>query len=313
MPRQRKEHGLSKSQFQVSRAALKRIISEYTHEAGVRELERTVGKVCRKRAIAVVTKKKDGARVGPDDLANMLGAPKMFEDRLAGRHAPGVVLGLAWTPAGGDVLFIEAVAMPGKGRRKVTGQLGEVMTESTEIAASYVESRAAAFGIDPQLFKTRDLHLHFPAGAVKKDGPSAGVTVTTAIISLLRKQPVRPRLAMTGEMTLRGEVLPVGGIREKVVAARRAGVRHIIVPERNRADVEEIPEGLRKQIQFYFASDYQQVLAVAFGQAGDRLLPKTEEVKEAEPKRSASRAKSTRPRKSPVRKSGTARARSKKR
>ena len=317
VPRQRKEHGLTKSQFQMSRAAVKRIIGEYTHEAGVRELERVVGKVCRKRAIAVVTKKKDGARVGPDDLTSLLGAPKMFEDRLAGRHAPGVVLGLAWTPAGGDVLFIEAVAMPGKGRRKVTGQLGDVMNESTEIAASYVESRAQAFEIDPQVFKTRDLHLHFPAGAVKKDGPSAGVTVTTAIISLLKNVPVRPRLAMTGEMTLRGEVLPVGGIREKVVAARRAGVRHIIVPERNRADVEEIPEGLRKQIQFYFASDYKQVLEVAFSSAG-QLLPTAKDAKDTKETKAASRttqAKSTRVRKTPVRKNGAirARARSKKR
>lgn len=271
VPRQRTEHGLSRGQLQMARPALKRIISEYTHEAGVRELDRLVGKVCRKRAIAVVSGDKGPKRVGPADVPLMLGAPKVYDDRLTRRPVPGVAVGLAWTAVGGEVLFIEVVRMPGKGGMRVTGHLGEVMNESTGLAMSYVRSRAEVLGIHADVFRKYDLHLHFPAGAVKKDGPSAGVTVTTALISLLTGRSIRSRLAMTGEMTLRGEILPVGGIREKVVAARRAGVRTVIVPERNRADVEEIPQEVRAKLTFVFAANYEDVLAAAFEPGAARL------------------------------------------
>ena len=267
LPRQRKEHGLAKRQLHVSAPALRRVISEYTHESGVRELDRQVSKICRKRAVQIVNGQDEGGRIGPNEVPALLGPPKIIDDRLTRRPVPGMAVGLAWTPVGGDVLFIEAVSMPGKGLVKVTGQLGDVMSESTNLAVSYVRSRAGEFGIDPAVFKTRDIHLHFPAGAVKKDGPSAGITITTALLSLLKNKPITPRLAMTGEMTLRGEVLPVGGVREKVVAARRHGVNTVVLPERNRADVDEIPTEVREKIQFIFAAEYETVLQAAFGEA----------------------------------------------
>jgi ATP-dependent Lon protease len=174
-----------------------------------------------------------------------------------------VAVGLAWTAVGGDVLFIEAAAMPGKGTLKVTGHLGEVMGESANLALAYVRHRAADLGIDAAWFESHHIHLHFPAGAVKKDGPSAGITVTTALVSLITGRPIAPWLAMTGEITLRGEVLPVGGVREKVIAARRAGIKTVIVPARNQADIEEIPLTVREKIRFVFAQDFAEVMAAA--------------------------------------------------
>ncbi len=263
LPRQLADAGLTPSKLGVSRGAIMSIVREYTHEAGVRELERQFARICRKRAAAVVSGERKKARVGIDNLPAYLGPPKVQQDRLTRRMSPGVVLGLAWTPVGGDVLFIEATVMPGKGLLKLTGQLGEVMSESANLALSYVRAHASELGIDPKVFTERDLHVHFPAGAVKKDGPSAGVTITTALISLLKDRKVRPRTAMTGEMTLRGEVLPVGGIREKVVAARRIGVGTVILPERNRADVDEIPSEVRKHVRFVYATTFADVLAAA--------------------------------------------------
>ena len=314
VPRQREAHGLSRKQLQISRPTLRRIVAEYTHEAGVRELDRTISKLCRKRAVAVVASLTSGSKgskdlakdsgkdsgkqgkevakeaakeakhgksplnghdtaepapqvfetIGPLMLPSFLGPPKKHDDRLQRRPVPGVAVGLAWTPVGGDVLFIEAVAMPGKGNVKVTGHLGDVMKESTKLAMTYVQTRAALLGIHLEVFKVFDFHLHFPAGAVPKDGPSAGITITTALVSLLTQRPIKPRLAMTGEITLQGEVLPVGGIREKVVAARRAGVRIVVLPERNQADIEEIPKEVRQKLTFVFASSYATVLRAAF-------------------------------------------------
>ena len=264
LPRQRTEHGLRTPQLQVVPGALQRIVAEYTHEAGVRELDRQISKVCRKRAMQVVEGHKKALRVVAGTVPTYLGPPKIHDDRLTRRPVAGVSVGLAWTAAGGEVLFIEVAAMPGKGRTKVTGQLGEVMNESAALAFSYVKSRAKLLDIAPAALETQDFHIHFPAGAVKKDGPSAGVTITTALISLLKQQPIAPKLAMTGEMTLRGEVLSVGGVREKVVAARRAGVRTVILPARNSADVEEIPDYVRRQITFVFAASYENVLQAAF-------------------------------------------------
>lgn len=271
LPRQRKEHGLTRGQLTVAKNTLAKIVTEYTHEAGVRELERLMAKLCRKRAMAVVSRKKVAATIAPAQVADYLGAPKILDDRLDRVHKPGVAVGLAWTAVGGDVLFIEAAKMPGKGVLKVTGHLGEVMSESAMLAYNYVRQEAAYFGVEPKWFTEHDVHLHFPAGAVKKDGPSAGVTVTSAIVSLIFDKPMAPRLAMTGEITLRGEVLAVGGVREKVVAARRAGIRTVVVPARNRADVGEIPEDVRRKITFVYASDYRQVLAAALPQVAKAL------------------------------------------
>lgn len=275
LPRQRSEHGLKRSQLSVGRPALARMIASYTHEAGVRELERMVAKVCRKRALSVVTKKKFPPNVTKEAIVKYLGAPKIIDDRVSRTHKPGVAVGLAWTAVGGDVLFIEAAAMPGKGQMKITGQLGEVMDESAKLALSYVRHRGAALGIEPTWFDSHDIHLHFPAGAVKKDGPSAGITVTSALVSLLTGKPLAPSLAMTGEITLRGEVLPVGGIREKVVAARRAGIRTVVVPERNRADVLEIPVTVRQKLHFVFAKDFADVMGAVFVRPKSRAGQKT--------------------------------------
>ncbi|MEZ4271306.1 MAG: endopeptidase La [Myxococcota bacterium] len=299
LPRQRKNHGLSSRQLQMGKPCLRRMVREYTHEAGVRELDRLIGKVCRKRATEVVEGKKVAPAVRAQSIPAFLGPPKIHEDRVGKRHKPGVAVGLAWTPMGGDVLFIEIVHMPGKGDVKVTGHLGEVMTESASIAMSYVRHQAATLGIPREFFEKNDIHVHFPAGAVPKDGPSAGVTITTALISLLTDTPIQPRLAMTGEMTLRGEVLPVGGIREKVVAARRAGIRTVIVPERNRADVDEIPIPVREKIDFVFAESYQQVLLAAFaGRLG--TVAATSSSLSAKANRKATRRERSRSRRTPA-------------
>lgn len=264
VPRQRAAHGLLASHLKVGRSAIRRIVTEYTHEAGVRDLERNVGKISRKRAKLLVEGESKSRSVTAQSVPDWLGPPRVQEERIGKRPKPGVAVGLAWTQVGGDILFIEAATMNGKGTIKLTGQLGDVMSESASLAMSFVRTQASLLGIDEAAFKERDFHIHFPAGAVKKDGPSAGITITTAVVSLLTGRSVRARTAMTGEMTLRGEVLAVGGIREKVVAARRAGVRRVIVPARNRADVEEIPEDVRERIEFVFASSFDDVQAAAF-------------------------------------------------
>ncbi|NOZ85114.1 MAG: endopeptidase La, partial [Deltaproteobacteria bacterium] len=244
VPRQREENGINSSQISFSDAALKKIAMDYTREAGVRNLEREIGKVCRKIATKIAkgkVSKKKKQTITTKNVADYLGPP-VFESEFAVRDLdPGVATGLAWTPFGGDILFIEASMMPGNGRFKLTGQLGDVMSESAQLAFSYVKSIAPELGIDGDMLKKHDFHVHFPAGAVPKDGPSAGVTIVTAIISLLTNRPLQPRLAMTGEITLIGNVLPVGGIREKVIAARHAGVKTIIMPSRNKKDLEKVP------------------------------------------------------------------------
>lgn len=283
VPRQRAAHGVQASHLKISRSAVKRAVTEYTHEAGVRDLERQLGKLARKRAKKLVEGVEGTVSVTAQSLPDWLGPPRVQEERLGRRPKPGVVVGLAWTQVGGDILFIEAATMPGKGQIKLTGQLGEVMTESASLAMSYVRTQMERYGIPATAFKERDYHIHFPAGAVKKDGPSAGITITTALISLLTGEPIRARTAMTGEMTLRGEVLPVGGIREKVVAARRAGVRRVILPARNRADVEEIPVEVREKLEFVFATTFEDVAEAAF----DSVKPKAT----VKPKRSSSARK----------------------
>jgi ATP-dependent Lon protease len=268
VPRQREAHGLKTSHLRITRAAIPRIISGWTHEAGVRELERRVGRICRKVARRVAGGETAAkASVGIKELPSYLGPVRYDTKQVRSSPPAGVALGLAWTPVGGDVLFIEASAMVGRGALKLTGQIGNVMQESASIALSYVRRHAEAFGIDAGRFKEGDIHIHFPAGAIPKDGPSAGVTIVTALVSLLsgkKGKRVKGRLAMTGEMTLRGEVLPVGGIRDKVLAAQRAGVRTVILPASNERDVEEIPEHLVKEVEFVYAKTYEDVFQAAF-------------------------------------------------
>lgn len=268
LPRQREAHGLTSSQLRITKAAIPRIIEGWTREAGVRELERRLGRVCRKVSRRVASgEKKVKASVGIKELPEYLGNPRYDKRQVRKRPPAGVVVGLAWTPVGGDILFIEASAMPGRGSLKLTGQIGNVMQESASIALTYVKRRAKQLGIPVEHFTEQDIHIHFPAGAIPKDGPSAGVTIVTALISLLtgkKGKSIKSRLAMTGEMTLRGDVLPVGGIRDKVLAAHRAGVRTIILPEKNQRDVDEIPEHAREDLEFIFAATYDDVLEAAF-------------------------------------------------
>ncbi|MBP6715399.1 MAG: endopeptidase La [Acidobacteria bacterium] len=271
IPRQASENGLPEGYLDVTDAALARVISEYTREAGVRSLERRIGALARKKAAALATAQISAdapvaatARVDVDDVPVLLGPPRFKPDTAFRLSRPGVATGLAWTEAGGDVLYIEAALMPsGTGQLLLTGQLGAVMQESARAALSHIRQQAAALGIDPQFLQGHDLHVHVPAGAIPKDGPSAGVTMATAIVSALRKQPVAADVAMTGEITLTGMVLPVGGVREKVLAANRLGLRTIILPERNIDDVLELPEEVRSVMRFIPAKTIDDVLAVA--------------------------------------------------
>src|SRR5499427_7611496 len=241
--RQIEANGLKAEQAEIEDAALRAIIRDYTREAGVRQLEREIGGVLRSAAMRIAERTAQRVSIEPEGLAEILGPPR-FEGEVAMRTSiPGVATGLAWTPVGGDILFIEATRTPGNGRLILTGQLGEVMRESAQAALSLVKARAAGFGLDPGMFEKNDIHVHVPAGAIPKDGPSAGVAMFTALVSLVTNRTVRSDTAMTGEISLRGLVLPVGGIKEKVVAAARAGLTTVVLPARNRKDYEEIPEG----------------------------------------------------------------------
>jgi ATP-dependent Lon protease len=241
------------------------IVRSYTREAGVRQFEREIKKLCRSLSLEVARAKdeKPSLNVDESNLGKYLGKEKFFSEMAERTAVPGVATGLAWTPAGGDILFIETSRMPGKGRVEITGQLGEVMKESAKAALSYVKSHAGELGVDTDKLEEQDLHIHVPAGAVPKDGPSAGVTMFTALTSLLSSRRVRHDTAMTGECTLRGRVLPVGGIKAKVMAAHRAGIKRVILPQRNARDVDDVPEEVRKSLDFIFAEDMSQVLAAA--------------------------------------------------
>ncbi len=263
IPRQIHENGLKRKHISFTKAAVKSIIADYTREAGVRNLERQFANICRKVAKEVALGNEDKVSITPEKVVELLG-PKKFYSEVAERLGrPGVATGLAWTPSGGDVLFIEATRMTGSKGLILTGQLGDVMKESAQAALSYIRSNAEALGIDETIFVKSDIHVHVPAGAIPKDGPSAGVTMTTALVSLLTKKPVRSDLAMTGEITLRGKVLPVGGIKEKMLAAQRAGIKHVILPDKNKDDLEEIPEDTRKKMTFYPVKTLEEVLELA--------------------------------------------------
>lgn len=264
VPHQRTKHGLAKEQFKITVAALRKVVREYTREAGVRSLDRLVAKLCRKAAAKIAKEEANAFKIIPEDIELLLGPPQFIDEMLSRGQAPGIAAGLAWTPFGGEVLFVETTKMPGRGRLKLTGKLGEVMSESVQIAFSYVRANAKALGIEQKTFEESEFHVHFPAGAVPKDGPSAGITVVSSILSLLRQKPVPGRLAMTGEITLVGNVLPVGGIKEKVIAARRAGAKHVIIPARNQKDLVEVPEHVARGLQFYFVETYDDVERIVF-------------------------------------------------
>ncbi|MDZ7270735.1 MAG: endopeptidase La [candidate division KSB1 bacterium] len=268
IPRQIEENGLKPKHITFTRAAVRKIIQEYTREAGVRNLEREIASICRKVAKDVAAHGDTKHIVTPDKLQDYLGPAKYFSEVKERTSEPGVATGLAWTPVGGDILFVEATKMRGSNKLTLTGQLGEVMRESAQAALSYVRSRAAQLGIQEDVFEKYDIHVHVPEGAIPKDGPSAGVTIATSLVSLLTDRPIRSDIAMTGEITLRGKVLPVGGIKEKVLAARRAGIRHVILPRKNEKDLAEIPEELRKEITFYFVDTMDQVLELALRKNG---------------------------------------------
>jgi len=248
LPKARKDHGLPDGAGVLEEGVVAEIIRRYTSEAGVRGLERELSKIARKVARKVVAKQDVGA-IGTAALNDWLGPQKFFQDMAERTNQPGIAVGLAWTGVGGDILFIEATRMPGERKFKVTGQLGDVMKESAETALSWVRANAVALGIDSTVFKTSDLHIHLPQGGIPKDGPSAGITIIVALVSLLTGKRVNPKLAMTGEITLRGKVEPVGGIKEKVLAARRAGIEHVLLPRLNEKDLLDIPEALRDQIR----------------------------------------------------------------
>ena len=265
VPRQLRENGLREDEAVFDEDSLKTIIRSYTREAGVRNLERMIGSVCRKIVTKVAEEKLESPDITPEIVNEYLGKPRYFHtEEIATRTAiPGVATGLAWTPVGGDVLFVEATSMPGSNGFQLTGSLGDVMKESAKAALSYVRANVKALKLSQKFFESRDIHIHVPAGAQPKDGPSAGVTIATAIVSMAANQKVRPDVGMTGEITLRGQVMPVGGVKEKVLAAHRAGLKKMILPARNEVDLEEIPEEVINSMKFIFVETIQEVLSAA--------------------------------------------------
>jgi ATP-dependent Lon protease len=267
VPKQLEAHGLSPEQISFDDGVLRLVIREYTREAGVRNLERRLADLCRKAAREIAEEKAERVDVDVQTARSWLGPRRFPADPRKRTADPGVATGLAYTPVGGDVLFIEATAYPGKGRLTITGQLGEVMQESAQAALSWVRAHATELGVPEDWFAKHDVHIHVPAGAVPKDGPSAGITIATAIASLVREEPVADDVGMTGEITLTGQVLPIGGVREKVLAAQRAGLKRVILPRDNEPDLEELPDETREELEFVLVDSISEVFEVAFGKA----------------------------------------------
>jgi len=263
IPRQVQANGLREGEIQFEESALRAIIRDYTREAGVRNLEREIGRACRKAVVQIASGEAQTVHVTPDDVRTFLGKPRFPFDATVRMEIPGVATGLAWTPVGGDVLYIEASQSRGKGQLTLTGQLGDVMKESAQIAYSYAQAKASKLGVDPDLFERINMHIHVPAGAVPKDGPSAGVTMVTAIVSQLTQRPVRPEVGMTGEVTLLGRVMPIGGLKMKVLAAHRVGLKTIILPKLNEIDLDELPDDVRHELTFMPVEHIDQVLEAA--------------------------------------------------
>ena len=264
IPKQLQKHGLKKSQLRITDDAIREIITCYTRESGVRNLERSCGEICRKAAMQIVGQENPKRiTVTGSNLETYLGIRRYLPDRLPGSDQVGLVTGLAWTSVGGETLEVEVNVMDGSGKLELTGNLGDVMKESAQLGYSYIRSIGAKLGIDAEFFEKNSIHIHIPEGATPKDGPSAGISMATAVISAITDKAVRKEFAMTGELTLRGKVLPVGGIREKVLAAHRAGCSKIILPRENEKDIEEIPMDIRKELEFYPVTTLQQVLDLA--------------------------------------------------
>ena len=285
IPRQLEEHGLKKSQLQFSEEALRGIIRGYTREAGVRNLEREIASICRKIAKDIATGKRKSKKVNERDLHGLLGPSKFRFEVLEEEDEVGVATGLAWTESGGDVLFVESQVMHGEGDLILTGKLGDVMQESAKAALTYCRSIADRYGVEPDFFKNNDMHVHVPAGAIPKDGPSAGVTMATALMSSIIQRKVRKEVGMTGEITLRGKVLPIGGLKEKVLAAHRSGVKTVIIPEDNEKYLEEIPDFIRKDLEFVPVKHVDEVLEIA-------LYPDGKEAKKPAKKAASTKSKS---------------------
>jgi ATP-dependent Lon protease len=268
IPKQVKEHGLTEKLIEFSEDAVKIIINSYTREAGVRNLEREIAAICRgvakDVAMAKDIKAVEKKMINIDQVNEYLGPKKFFPETAERINETGIAIGLAWTPVGGDILFIEASKMKGKGSLSLTGQLGDVMKESAQAALSYIRAKCDDLDVEKDFHEKNDIHIHIPAGAIPKDGPSAGITLFSALFSLLSGRKVKSDIAMTGEITLRGLVLPVGGIKEKVLAAHRAGIRKVLMPKKNEKDLVEIPEQIRREMKFHFLENMSDVLDLAF-------------------------------------------------
>jgi ATP-dependent Lon protease len=286
IPRQLRENALKAEEIEFTDDGLRRVIRDYTREAGLRNLEREIGSICRKVVTRVAAGEAQGKTVITSEVVTeMLGKPRFFFEAAERTMIPGVATGVAWTMTGGDILFIEATRMPGSKGFQLTGQLGDVMKESAQAALSYVRSKAHDLGIEDDAFAKSDIHLHVPSGAVPKDGPSAGVTMATALVSLLTSKPVHATVGMTGEITLRGQVLPIGGVKEKVLAAHRAGLDTVILPRRNEADLEDVPEDVRKEIEFVLVETVDDVLAAALPLDDDRREEQSASTKQSKRRR----------------------------
>jgi ATP-dependent Lon protease len=264
VPKQIREHGLTNKQIKFREETLHTIINSYTREAGVRNMERQIASISRGVAKDVAYGKRRSSTITSEMVSNFLGPIKFYSEVAERIDEPGIVTGLAWTPMGGDILFIETTKMPGKGNLTLTGQLGDVMKESAKAAMSYIRAHGKEFKLPEDFHEKLDIHIHVPAGAIPKDGPSAGMTLFTALLSLLTEQKVRNDIAMTGEITMRGKILPVGGIKEKVLAAHRSGIRTVILPDKSKPEVAEIPETVRKEMKFIYVKNMDDVVKYAF-------------------------------------------------
>jgi ATP-dependent Lon protease len=290
IPRQLEDNGINASHLEISDDALLRIIDEYTKEAGLRNLEREIASICRKVARKIAEGKEDLTRISRANLHSFLGAPKFVREAEQEHHEIGVATGLAWTSTGGEVLYVEASLSRGRGNLTLTGQLGDVMKESAQAAVSYARAHAKKLGIEADFYQKLDIHIHVPAGAIPKDGPSAGITMATALISALTQRPVSRDVAMTGEITLRGRVLAIGGLKEKSLAALRAGIKTVVVPDRNQKDLDEIPKALRRKLRFHAVKNMSDVLKLALLDRND-AVEKTARTAAAQPKPKSGKGK----------------------
>jgi ATP-dependent Lon protease len=264
IPKQMEENGVTPEHLSISKDTILKVITEYTREAGVRNLEREIASICRKRARKLAEGTKKAVSVTPRNLYRYLGISKFQKEDEYDEDSIGVATGLAWTESGGDIIHIEATTMKGKGCLTLTGHLGDIMKESAQAAFSYARSKCEYWGISEEVYTSRDIHIHVPAGAIPKDGPSAGVPMAVALISVLTNKPIRRDVAMTGEITLRGRILPVGGLKAKVLAAKRAGITTVIVPEKNKNDIEDLAAEVKSKVKFVFTKNMDQVLEVIF-------------------------------------------------